>query len=209
MNNLEITELKPNVIVGKNYDGHINLSAWKGFQSRNGPYGSKDCDKESDGTINVRIIGESVDHVHVLSKAQFNSIKFLKENSELIRDSLLNGLLKNYTNEKEKYESFMPEIKTISDYKKHLGVTFIHIMDSKKGHHAYVGFELGCAWDNEHGVGVMMHKDRIVKIGLAEESFNHWNCYYDNETADFEQAKWDGIHRTIKEQQKKWWKFWK
>ena len=82
MENQEITEIQPNIIIGEDYDGWINLSAWKGFESRNGFYGSKDSDKKSDGTIKAHIIGESVDYVHVLSQSQFNAIKFLKENSE-------------------------------------------------------------------------------------------------------------------------------
>lgn len=209
MENQEITEIQPNIIIGEDYNGWINLSAWKGFESRNGFYGSKDSDKKSDGTIKAHIIGESVDYVHVLSQSQFNAIKFLKENSEKVRDSLLNGLLADYPNAKDIYEDLMPEIKTTADYKDNLGVAFIHVMDSDKDNHAYIGFELGCSWDDEHGVGVMMHKDRVVNIGLAEESFNHWNCYHDNGTAEYEQMKWKKTNKIIKENQKKWWEFWK
>lgn len=36
---------------------------------------------------------------------------------------------------------------------------------------AYVGFELGCSWDEEHGLGVLTHKDHVVKIGEAETAF--------------------------------------
>ncbi|WP_378184288.1 DUF6985 domain-containing protein [Aquimarina sp. SS2-1] len=136
-------------------------------------------------------------------------MKFLKENSELIRDSLLNGLLEEYPNAKKIYEDFMPEINTIADYKNNLGVAFLHIMDSEKDDHAYVGFELGCSWDDEHGVGVMMHKDRVVKIGLADESFNHWNCYHDNGTSEYEQGKWEVTQELTHQNQKKWWEFWK
>jgi len=209
MENQEITEIQPNIIIGEDYDGWINLSAWKGFESRNGFYGSKDSDKESDGTIKAHIIGKSVDYAHVLSQSQFNAIKFLKENSEKVRDSLLTGLLADYQNAKDIYEDLMPEINTIDDYKDNLGVAFIHVMDSDKDNHAYIGFELGCSWDDEHGVGVMMHKDRVVKIGLAEEAFNHWNCYDDNRTSEYEQMKWEKTNKIIKEHQKKWWKFWK
>ncbi|QKX04115.1 hypothetical protein HN014_04065 [Aquimarina sp. TRL1] len=209
MENQEITEIQPNIIIGEDYDGWINLSAWKSFESRNGFYGSKDSDKKSDGIIKAHIIGESVDYVHILSQSQFNAIKFLKENSEKIRDSLLNGLLEDYPNAKDIYEDLMPEIKTISDYKDNLGVAFIHVMDSDKDNHAYIGFELGCSWDDEHGVGVMMHKDRVVKIGLADESFNHWNCYHDNGTAKYEQGKWESTQELKHQNRKNWWEFWR
>jgi len=29
----------------------------------------------------------------------------------------------------------------------------------------YVGFEFGCTWDEEHGLGVLMHGTRTVEIG--------------------------------------------
>jgi len=209
MKNQEITEIQPNTIIGEDYDGWIHLPAWKEFENRNGFYGSKNSDKKSDGTIKVHIIGEPVDYVYVLSQSQFNAIKFLKENSEKVRDALLNALLADYPNAKDSYKELMPDIEVTSDYKDNLGVAFIHVMDSDKDHYAYIGFELDCSWDDEHGVGVMMHKDRVINIGLAEESFNHSNCYHDNGTAEHEQIKWKKTNRITKEHQKKWWEFWK
>ncbi len=63
-------------------------------------------------------------------------------------------------------------------------------MDSDKEDFAYIGFELGCSWDEEHGVGVMMHKDRIVAIGQAETSFDSWITFKDNGTNEIETKKW-------------------
>lgn len=34
-----------------------------------------------------------------------------------------------------------------------------------------MGFELDCNWDEEHGLGVLMHKNRVVKVGQADVSF--------------------------------------
>lgn len=205
----EITEIQPNVTISEDYEGWITLSAWEGFESRNGFYGAKNSENLSDGTIKVRVIGKSVDYVRILSQAQFNAIKFLKENSVQVRDTLLDGLLVDYPNVKDVYEDLMPEIKTIADYKNNLGVAFLHVMDCEKHDHAYIGFELGCSWDEEHGVGVMMHKDRVVKIGLAEESFNYWTCFEDNGTVEHEQRKWQNEHELKHENPKQWWKFWK
>ena len=78
MENQEITEIQPNTIIGEDYEGWINLPAWKGYENRNGFYGSIDSNKESDGTIKVHIISESVNYIHLLSQSQFNAIRFLK-----------------------------------------------------------------------------------------------------------------------------------
>ncbi len=167
-----VAEIKPNTNISEDYEGWINLPAWEGFESRNGFYGSKDSETKSKGDIRVHIIGTLRESTYFLSQAQFNAIKFLKENSELIRDSLLNALLNDYPNAKEIYGDLMPEIKTLVDYKDNIGITFIHVMDSEKDNYAYIGFELGCSWDSEHGAGVMMHKDKVIKVGEAYESFS-------------------------------------
>jgi len=209
MKHQNISELKSNTIIGENHDGWIDLSAWKGFQTRDGVYGAIDSEEPSDGIIKTHTIGVSVDYIHLLSQAQYESIQYLTKNSEVVRDSLLNSLLKDYASAKEIYEDLMPEISSIEDYKEHIGLSFLHVMDSEKDGFAYYGFELGCSWDDEHGVGVMMHKDRVIAIGLAEESFNHWTTHEDNGTSKQEQENWERKNEKIAQERKKWWGFWK
>ncbi len=31
---------------------------------------------------------------------------------------------------------------------------------------------MGCTWDEEHGVGVLTHKGRVVKLGQADTAFD-------------------------------------
>lgn len=174
MKNQIISEIKPNTIIGEDHDGWIYLPAWKGFQNRDGAYGSMDSEEPSDRRIKTHTIGVSVDYVHLLSQAQYESIQYLTKNSEIVRDSLLSSLLRDYPNAKEIYQDLMPEIRSIEDYKEHTGLSIVHLMNSEKDGFAYYGFELDCSWDDEHGVGVMMYKDRVIAVGLAEESFNHW-----------------------------------
>ena len=63
--------------------------------------------------------------------------------------------------------------------------------------YAYVGLECGCSWDEEHGLGFLLYKDRIVKIGGAEESFNEWECYKDNGTYEEKKKEWERISQKI------------
>ena len=46
---------------------------------------------------------------------------------------------------------------------------------------AYIGFELGCVWDEEHGLGVMTHRDRVVDVGGADTAFTEWIAENDAE----------------------------
>jgi hypothetical protein len=47
-------------------------------------------------------------------------------------------------------------------------------MNVSKDGFAYVGYEFGCTWDDEHGLGFMTHKDRIIDFGGADTSFLTW-----------------------------------
>jgi hypothetical protein len=48
----------------------------------------------------------------------------------------------------------------------------IHVADG--GDLPYIGYELGCTWDEEHGLGVMMHGTRLVAIGQADAALHLW-----------------------------------
>jgi len=213
MNN--ILEIKPNIIIGDNYEGELTLLSWTGFQSRQGFYSSKDSNELSNGVVKVFLEGKEVDYVKVTTLEQVNAIKYLVDNSEEVRDALLNGLLNEMTELKEIYEDLIPEINKIEDFRNCIGLANIHIMSSDKDNFAYIGFELGCEWDEEHGVGVMMHKDRVVAIGQADTAFDSWVTFDDNGTTELETKKWEEantkleLDRKATENKKPWWKFWK
>jgi hypothetical protein len=87
-------------------------------------------------------------------------------------------------------------------------------MADEKDGYAYIGFELGCTWDEEHGDGVMMQKDRVIEIGLAATSFDSWVAYDNNGTSEMEQAKWEEANAGIAAEKKNeelkikpWWRF--
>jgi hypothetical protein len=68
----------------------------------------------------------------------------------------------------------MPVLQNPSDLKPLMGLSTVHIGDVEKDGFAYIGFEFGCNWEEEHGLGVMTHKDRIIEVGDAETAFDAW-----------------------------------
>lgn len=48
---------------------------------------------------------------------------------------------------------------------------------------AYVGYGLSCDWDDEHGAGVMTHKERIVEAGGGDTAILSWIAKRDGGTA--------------------------
>ncbi|TKK64093.1 hypothetical protein FC093_23350 [Ilyomonas limi] len=210
-----LLDLKANSIIGKTYEGVLTLTTWNGYQSRQGHYGTKDKEESSDGTVKVFVKGKSVDNVTISTEQQINAIKYLVDNSEQVRGALLTGLFNKLPELKEIYEELIPNITEIEDFKNFLGLTNLHIMPADKDNFAYIGFELGCDWDEEHGVGVMMHKDRVVAIGQADTSFDSWVTYDDNGTTEIETQKWNEANAKIQAERqpintkvKPWWKFW-
>jgi hypothetical protein len=55
-----------------------------------------------------------------------------------------------------------------------IGLHALHVHPVEKDGLPYVGFELGCTWDHEHGLGVLMHGPRVVDIGGADTAFLLW-----------------------------------
>ena len=142
--------------------GSVKLSAWAGFQSRQGDYASKDSDEPSDGTVKIDIGGD-VAGENLIKEEHINAYKYLVENQTRIKEEIIRSLVKE-----------RPEVSNPEELKNLIGLSSIHLLNVKKDKTAYVGYELGCEWDDEHGLGVMTYKDRIIKIGGADYSILSW-----------------------------------
>ena len=73
----------------------------------------------------------------------------------------------------------MPEVKSIDDYCEIMGAQTVRLQDIEKDGFAYYGIGFWCDWDEEHGLGIMMYKDRIVDIGGGDTSFLEWKAEKD------------------------------
>ena len=76
--------------------------------------------------------------------------------------------------DKDEFDEVMPEVSDIEGFRNLIGLANIHVLAVEKDDIAYIGFELGCTWDSEHGLGFMMHGSRVVKLGGADTSFLEW-----------------------------------
>jgi hypothetical protein len=186
-------------------DFQMRLDSWKEFQSRQGPYASRDTEGTSNGLFKVSLNGVKTEAGFIYSQAQANAVNFLNDGQNTILDNLLNNLLLEFPALKEIYEDDLPDVSNIEQYKELIGLSTVHIMTSQMDGFAYIGFELGCKWDEEHGAGIMIHKDRVISIGQADEAFNSWTTYKDNGTLEIEEERWKEQHAHRK---KNWWNFW-
>ena len=157
-----------------NWEGQILLPAWTGFQSRRGAYGSQDSGSQSDGLVAVNV-NPADDAVELTpSEAQCRAMKFQIEHSEEVVQSVLTALLPHYQEWKKEWESCggkMPVVTAVADFKKLMGLSQVHVLPHVSDDLAYVGMEFGCEWDDEHGLGVVLHGARVVDVGQADTSF--------------------------------------
>ncbi len=65
-----------------------------------------------------------------------------------------------------------PPIQTTGALKRMLRCTGIRVSEYHRHGLAYVGFLFHCLWDEEHGLGVLFHKDRVIAVGDHESASN-------------------------------------
>jgi hypothetical protein len=154
------------------------LPAWAGFQARRGSYDSLSGREPSDGTVTVRV--ELPKRDAPPSPEQSAAFQFLKDNDERIAASVLEAIWEYYGSLPERYRFDKRQTAKHMRALRHdgfrnlIGLGTVHILNVAKGGFAYIGFEFGCEWDGEHGMGVMTHKERAVDIGGADTSFLQW-----------------------------------
>lgn len=80
---------------------------------------------------------------------------------------------------------------------------------------AYVGFSFWCTWDDEHGLGVMTHKNRVVKIGGVDTALLNWIAESDlnslktnTGTENTNRIEDENTNRKNNKKTRQWWRFW-
>lgn len=166
---------------GHFWSGDTVLPAWAGFQECLGAYSSHSSASPSDGKVHlsVRSPTDAEDTVLPPSAGQQSAFLLLRDNDELMRKKVVQAIFDEYPKMRESFADFfgedledkMPLLQSPADLKALIGLSTVHIGDVEKDGFAYLGFEFGCDWEEEHGLGVMTHKDRIIEVGDAETAF--------------------------------------
>ncbi len=160
------------------WEGKTILPCWAGFQSRGAAYGSKDSKAVSNGAALINLTPP--DGLQIPSEVQCQAFSFQIEKGDEIVSSVLTALTDYYVKlrpkcagyyDEETFGRIMPLISSANDFKQLIGLSQIHVHPWLKNGVCYVGLELGCGWDEEHGLGVMLHGARVVEIGSADVSF--------------------------------------
>jgi hypothetical protein len=95
-----------------------------------------------------------------------------------VASAVLEGLLAEYPRLQELYgyegaerKTYMPDVSRTEEFRPLIGLHIVHFVPLLKEGLPYVGYEFGCTWDGEHGLGVLMHGNRVVEVGGADTAF--------------------------------------
>ena len=167
-------------------EGEVELLVWKEFQDRSGPYASKPENGCSSGMFRIDVGGDMVVNEPAVSFEHLSAYEQLIRDQAKIQAIILAGLFSWYNElrprihvEVEALGWRMPPVNVPGAFKELIGLSVIHLMNVHRDGVAYVGYEFGCSWDEEHGSGVMMHKNRIVEIGDGNTAFLSWKAEAD------------------------------
>lgn len=162
-------------------EGNVELHVWKGFQNRSGVYASRSEQETSSGQFKIDVGGDMFVDAPTVSQEHLAAYEYLVAHQANVQSAILAGLLTWYCElrprvfrEVEAIGWSMPEVHHADEFRRLMGLSVVHLMNVSKNGVAYVGYEFGCSWDEEHGFGVMTHKDRVIEVGQADSSFLSW-----------------------------------
>lgn len=179
------------------WTGIIHLADWINFAS----YEEVSLDgwapsrgRLGNGDLRLHVHRPTVDAV-APSVEQATALKQLLRSAGLIRDEVLNGIYRQYGQWREGFydtkvsndggktwttgwglpDQFppraMPKISNPDELRRLIRPIGVHILTTPHHGTPCVGFGFNCRWDDEHGLGVLTHNGRVVKVGQAEEAF--------------------------------------
>ena len=113
--------------------------------------------------------------------AQVEAYRHLKENEAAVTTAVLRAVFKEYPRMRElrgaddedyDHEEWpMPPVKKQDELKRTFGPVRFYVLNYSRDGIAYIGMDMRCRWDPEHGLGVMMHKSRVLAVGEGDVSF--------------------------------------
>jgi len=158
------------------------LPAWAGFQVRGGPYGSVSAAGRSDGTVQIRFKPEGRDDAP-LSEREFARVKWVVDNQAAVHEAMLEKLFEEYPAMREEWLEFfsveeakkvLPKVRFPERLKDIVGVSCINVHHIDQDGIPFIGVEMGCTWEVEHGVGILLHGSKPLEIGGVDTAFTLW-----------------------------------
>jgi len=161
------------------------LPSWKGYLDCSGGYGSDGGSPVSDGSVDIVFAPEGRDNCP-LTERERALVSWLIDNEQAVSEAVKSAIFAAYPALQESYgyneseaAKYMPRISSVSDLRQLIGLYAVNVHQVVKNDLPYLGFEFGCAWDEEHGLGVLMHGMRAVEVGEGDTAILLWMAEQD------------------------------
>lgn len=110
------------------------------------------------------------------SPAQQAGIRWLLAEEDAASRAVRKAIVAGYPEQRRRFGNDVPMPETLdedalADHVDLRGVTF---HEATRGRVPYIGFLFGCTWEDEHGLGLMMHGTRCVELGGADTAILGW-----------------------------------
>ena len=128
----------------------------------------------SDGTIVLNITAESNDSFEP-NQSQINTINWISSNAILIKKAIFKAVKIYHDKWKDvldPQDDFMIDFnstKTENDLGNILGLSRLFIATTELEGHCIFCMEGGWSGDPEHGLGIVMYKDEVLKLGIQDD----------------------------------------
>ncbi|MDJ0847181.1 MAG: hypothetical protein QNK04_02255 [Myxococcota bacterium] len=123
-----------------------------------------------------------------LTGAEIALVQWLLDHREGVVSAVLAALVASYPDlqaaedlEDEERRELMPDLRSPEDLRELIRLESVNVHPLSVGDAPYIGFEFDCRWDEEHGLGVLMHGERVVEIGGADTAIYLWIAEQDAE----------------------------
>lgn len=156
------------------------LPSWQGYLDRTGAYGGQGTSPSSDGSVELVFAPEGRDP-SPLTEQELASVNWFLENERSVSDAAKVAIFQKYPDLQDSYgysarekAEFMPDISSAEDLASLIGLYAVHVHQIEKDGMPYIGLEFGCTWDDEHGLGVLMHGTRPVEVEGSDTARLLW-----------------------------------
>lgn len=163
------------------WSGDVVLRSWAGFPTRRGA---------SDGKVGLTVMPADEARRIPPRPGQVRAFQYLLDHELEIRDAIVQAIFDEFPAIQDSLSyggeeaDMMPDIDNPEQLRPLIGMSTVHVLTITRAAMAYVGFEFGCTWDPELGLGVMTHADRVVEVGGADVSFLEWVAERDAESEE-------------------------
>ena len=175
---LKLPPLPPLKLEWDQWVGRDKLASFAGFRA-----GTEKASPGGSVSVGIPRLDENDENPAPPVPEQVAAYGHLKSNEAKITDAILRAVVK-YVKQLERDNFFgddyttadgdpAPVIRMPADLKRNIALDAVGVLDHAKAGHAYVGLSFRCTWDDEHQLGVLLHKSRVVAVGQADTSFDH------------------------------------